>query len=284
MNSMQTPTQVRVPEKIQEPSGVVQCAQVATDEALSNDTPEGEITVRVPEKIQEPSEVVQCAQVVMDDVFANDTPVGEIQDGASEDPPVLHHVVFKELSNVCLNWKRSEKKLSEKYESKEIYFSVYVNANMGLGKDNVAIGSLIHLPCRIELAATPGQCVDALFVIRSKKRSVFAVLGVSGSFSFVHPVEISTILGFLPHKRAAARTMIGTAITEQVRRPGPANVPAKRVRCDSWQTALFDFCQGTVDVNTCAEQKAKLENLRAALFDNNRPAKAAKVAGVVGTL
>jgi hypothetical protein len=192
--------------------------------------------------------------------------------------PVPHHAVFRGLSKLRVVWKKSNLKLSEKHDGRDVCFSVYISASMGLGVDSVTIGSVIHLPCSVELAATPNQRVEVLFVIRSKRGCTFAVFDeMNNSFSFVKPIDISTILEFLPNRKAVARTRISAAIVEQERGPIVVDkVSIKRERSGGWQLAIVAFCEGMMDDNASDEQRAKLETLKHSLLENIRPAKKAK--------
>jgi hypothetical protein len=278
-----------------DPSGLVSSPLETDglDVALQRDT--GKLTEEEPVACRTPTEA-EAMQAVEDnhDISLSRSTALPVSDkgralvwrgkGVKQVPvPVPHHAVSRGLSNLNVVWKKSNPKLAEKHDGRDVCFSVYVGANMGPGADNVTIGSLIHLPCCVELAATPNQMVEVSFVVRSKRGCTFVVFDEStDSFSFVKPIDIVAILEYLPNRKAVARTRIGAAIVELGRGPRVVHkVPAKRGRCESWQVALLDFLVCMINENTGDEEKAKLETLRKSLLEDNRPVKKAKPMPVV---
>jgi hypothetical protein len=199
--------------------------------------------------------------------------------------PVLHNAISRDLSNLHINWKKSNLNLAETHDGRDVCFSVYVNANKGPSIDNVTIGSLLHLPAWIELASTPNKRVEVLFVVRSKRGCVFVTLDeTNGTFTFVKPIDIGAILEFLPDRKTVARTRISAAIVELVRRPvATKRVAVKRERCESWQVTLLALLESMVDENANDEQKGKLATLRRCMLENAKPEKKAKSTPAVST-
>jgi hypothetical protein len=190
------------------------------------------------------------------------------------------HAVSRGLSKLKVIWKKSNPKLVEEHDGREVCFSVYISATMGLGVDSTTIGSLVHLPCGVEVAGAQKQRIEVLFVIRSKRGCTFVVFDeMNKAFSFLRPIDIVAVLEFLPNRKVVARTRISAAVAELERVTNRVSV--KRKCGENWQGPLLALLGCMMGGKISDEQTVRLENLRKCLLEKDQPAKKAKPAGVV---
>jgi hypothetical protein len=260
-------------ETAAEPDDLVSTPQSPTAEQMGERKP-------IEEKIEHPAPGTEgeaaCDSGPRPSVSTSDQGC-ELERAKTIPVPDPHHAIIKSLSNLKIVWKKSNPKLAEIHNGRDVRFSVYVNATVGPAIDNVTCGNLIHLPCVVESADTPGRMVEVLFVIRSKRGCAFVVFDeIKHSFSFVKPVNIIAILEHLPNRKKVARTRIDAAIVALGQ--GSNKVPAKRGRCEEWQATLLALLECMVNANPSDEQEAKLATLRRCMLENDKPVKKAKPA------
>jgi hypothetical protein len=191
--------------------------------------------------------------------------------------------VLVRLSKLSVNWKKIPE-APEHHDGKNVFFAVQMTAARCTG---VTVSSVLRLPCQVELDVKEGRrSVEALFVIRNKRGCVFAVFDpVNHTHFFAKPIEITSILEFLPNRVAMAREQISESIkcmnTTKSKQGPKAPKGTKRGRTgDDWHGALLTFCVCMVDENASIERREAFEKLTASLTEDARSVKSAKCTSV----
>jgi hypothetical protein len=192
-----------------------------------------------------------------------------VDDAADQTPPAASFKGLSEISKLSVDWKGTTEE-PELHGGKNVFFAVKTNATLSTG---VIVTSVLRFPCRVELSAKGcRRLVEVLFVIKNQRGCDLAVFDETKGLHFLaKPIAVVSVLEFLPDRVIMAREQIGKSMQSL------KAVKPKRVRTEgAWQGALLTFCECILRENGCtAEQKEKLENLRAGLADV-RPTKTAK--------
>jgi hypothetical protein len=210
------------------------------------------------------------------DVMYDGTSESDVEDEPCGQPPQPATQILARLSKLSVNWKKILE-APEHHDGKPIYFAVQMTATRSTG---VTVSSVLRLPCQVELDVKEGRrLVEALFVIRNKRGCVFAVFdAVNHTHFFVKPIEITSILEFLPNRVAMAREQIGNSIKcMNTAKPKKSPKGIKRARTgEDWQAALLAFCACILDENASIERRESFEKLKASLGEDVQPTKGAK--------
>jgi hypothetical protein len=193
--------------------------------------------------------------------------------------------ILARLSKLSIDWGNTTE-APEKHAGKRIYFAVQMKATRS---DGSTVTSVLRLPRRMKLGVRGGdggrRLVEALFVIRNKRSYDFAVFDAVDQVHFrAKPIQIVSILDFLPNKKAMARDQISNLVDcfDTIRAKMVEDFTKRTRGGVGCQYAKRASCACIVGERGSCRQNEELKNISACLAEDSRPAKAAKCTSIGG--